>query len=527
MRRQPGAIKKSFIILNLVFLFCFLLVIFLVGVFLGIPEYYSYEMKKVDQRVEQLDRLINMEIEHLDLYCRDWALWNDTWNFIQDGNKSYQNSNLGAASLEIGGLSFFFFFNLKGELVYGGAVDPDTGLYFEPDNLELPLSFKELLYTREGEMRELVETGFMQDPENGNVYLFSSRNILKSDISGPSTGSLVAGRVLSDRFLMELGNTLHMSPLNLDKNHPESSSVVTGLGITYNLKRTPIFSNELWRVVYSLKPFFQNKRMYLSFEHRPDILLQGLWVVALISSIFALTFMVLLGLYQFWVSRIVLKPILNLTTYVEQECSSLSIDEPDSEHSLNEITRLSRRFYYLLGKLSDKNRDLSVQAQTDDLTGLERRVPVLEKLNSACSRESSGSKERVSVVMIDIDYFKRINDTWGHPVGDEVIRGLAPVLRAGLRDGDTIGRYGGEEFIIILKDLPEAVIRKLAERIRQRVESENWSFGEKVTVSIGYDIQACPCSPSVLIQNADENLYKAKHNGRNRTEGPAASGSIY
>jgi diguanylate cyclase (GGDEF)-like protein len=132
----------------------------------------------------------------------------------------------------------------------------------------------------------------------------------------------------------------------------------------------------------------------------------------------------------------------------------------------------------------------------------------------------------MSLLMLDIDHFKRINDTWGHSAGDEVLRAIGKLLRESCRVYDVPGRYGGEEFCIVLPETRLGNTNIVAERIRQRLESTALSCGDGsivVTVSIGIAGMEEPAeneilSPAALIDRADRALYSAKSRGRNRIE---------
>jgi diguanylate cyclase (GGDEF)-like protein len=121
--------------------------------------------------------------------------------------------------------------------------------------------------------------------------------------------------------------------------------------------------------------------------------------------------------------------------------------------------------------------------------------------------------------MLDIDHFKSINDRHGHPAGDEVIRTVADILRASLREDDVPGRYGGEEFGVLLPDTPAAGAEVIAERIRKRVEASALSkSGLRATVSIGIaELEAQDMAYTGAISRADRALYAAKARGRNRS----------
>jgi diguanylate cyclase (GGDEF)-like protein len=125
-------------------------------------------------------------------------------------------------------------------------------------------------------------------------------------------------------------------------------------------------------------------------------------------------------------------------------------------------------------------------------------------------------KRNVSCIMIDIDKFKAINDLYGHLVGDQVLKAISARMRDTVRAYDILGRYGGEEFLIIMPDTSLEDARGLAERIRARVKEEPVN-NATVTVSLGVVcVQESDCSVDDIIKRADENLYKAKKDGRDR-----------
>mgnify|MGYP002066645285 CR=1 FL=1 len=118
--------------------------------------------------------------------------------------------------------------------------------------------------------------------------------------------------------------------------------------------------------------------------------------------------------------------------------------------------------------------------------------------------------------MTDIDFFKSVNDRYGHATGDQVIKAVADVLKSCTRDTDLVGRYGGEEFCVVLPKLYLDKAAQIAERIRQAVEKKSCS-GVKVTVSLGVSsLELNTNKPDELINQADKALYAAKKSGRNR-----------
>jgi diguanylate cyclase (GGDEF)-like protein len=172
-----------------------------------------------------------------------------------------------------------------------------------------------------------------------------------------------------------------------------------------------------------------------------------------------------------------------------------------------------------------RNSALSEISARDSLTGLYNRWYVMEKIDSEMNR-SIRHGSPVSLIMLDIDHFKRVNDSFGHSAGDRVLRSVGQVLRDSCRVYDVAGRYGGEEFCIVLPETRVGSTTVVAERIRERLATSRFEVGDDsviVTASIGIagvdsaEVEGT-LSSSTLIDRADQALYAAKHHGRNRVE---------
>lgn len=175
--------------------------------------------------------------------------------------------------------------------------------------------------------------------------------------------------------------------------------------------------------------------------------------------------------------------------------------------------------------LTMKNRALADLSSRDSLTGLYNRWYVLDKIEEELNRAWRHGTP-LGLLMIDIDHFKNVNDSWGHPMGDQVLQAVGQVLRDSCRVYDVPGRFGGEEFCLMLPETKLDNSMPVAERIRRRVEATPFTVGSglvKVTASVG--VAGLDCIPdeglfgaSSLIERADRALYAAKERGRNRVE---------
>ncbi len=163
---------------------------------------------------------------------------------------------------------------------------------------------------------------------------------------------------------------------------------------------------------------------------------------------------------------------------------------------------------------------METMATTDGLTGLVNHRTFQERISEMLAR-AERSTGRQALLLTDIDHFKKVNDSYGHPVGDEVLRGVAHVMRECVRKIDVAARYGGEEFAIVLEGTDREGARQLAERIRSEVQKQVFQSPDKgpfsCTLSLGIAVYPDDGKDAkTLIAHADQALYNAKHNGRNR-----------
>jgi diguanylate cyclase (GGDEF)-like protein len=198
-----------------------------------------------------------------------------------------------------------------------------------------------------------------------------------------------------------------------------------------------------------------------------------------------------------------------------------TIGKPFHAAELVARLRLHLKVKKLQDELREKNQQLARLSTTDSVTGLRSRRFVTEALALEFLR-SRRYGTALSVVMADIDHFKLVNDGYGHVAGDVVLRGVADLLRAMLRATDVAGRYGGEEFLIVLPHNAPDGAEVLAERWRRACEAAAFRSlsGEEIRATISLGIAGCSArhrSPEDLIGEADAALYRAKEAGRNRT----------
>jgi diguanylate cyclase (GGDEF)-like protein len=187
-----------------------------------------------------------------------------------------------------------------------------------------------------------------------------------------------------------------------------------------------------------------------------------------------------------------------------------------AEDSLREANANLERRIEEIGALQEQLRE---QAMRDALTGLYNRRYLADALARELARAERNS-DPVSLVVLDIDAFKELNDTYGHPAGDAVLRAIARLLGDEIRGGDIAGRWGGEEFVLVLPGMPLASAARRAEQCREQFAACKTAFeGIELLATLSAGVAAYPehgASPDELMQAADRALYRAKQSGRNR-----------
>ncbi|MDP3075502.1 GGDEF domain-containing protein [Bradyrhizobium sp.] len=179
---------------------------------------------------------------------------------------------------------------------------------------------------------------------------------------------------------------------------------------------------------------------------------------------------------------------------------------------------MRKMLYNRSSELKAANRRIEELAELDELTGSFNRRCIMHVLDEEVVRAHRGNTP-CSVALIDLDWFKRINDTYGHPTGDEVLRAFAITVFANIRPIDKFGRYGGEEFLLLLPETSGEGAARILYRLRAIIADLDWSAfspGMQVTISAGVATLKPNETPDIILARADSALYAAKARGRNR-----------
>jgi diguanylate cyclase (GGDEF)-like protein len=224
---------------------------------------------------------------------------------------------------------------------------------------------------------------------------------------------------------------------------------------------------------------------------------------------------------------LIVRPLERLTQGAAEVAEGdLAVDLPAAE---GEVGYLTKVFNHMVGRLRQsrqeldavnetlrrKNEELERLSTSDSLTGLSNRRSLTQRLSEELIR-SHRNDHSFTILMADVDRFKKYNDAYGHPAGDEVLKKVARILRSSTRVEDCTARYGGEEFAVLISGKAGDAALEVAERIRARVADEEFP-GERVTISVGVaEFPEHGHTAEAVIASADDALYQAKREGRNR-----------
>lgn len=249
----------------------------------------------------------------------------------------------------------------------------------------------------------------------------------------------------------------------------------------------------------------RNKQIKDEVEIEIENIFYLIYVVSIISLL--MTLLIFIVVY-----KKVLRPLKDLTKEVKDfEQGKEFIPIP---HYKDEMGTLIKEFQRMQVMQNESYKDMQNLALTDTLTNMHNKHSIMELFSKEIHRVHRHGTA-LCVLMYDIDFFKKVNDTFGHDIGDEILSELSRVAKEDLRSEDSIGRYGGEEFIILLPDTALEKATAFAQRLRKKVEEHSFKGVDVVTISIGLIEVQKNESVDEAFKRVDTLLYESKENGRN------------
>ncbi|GEM_PF-2919582 len=525
-------IRIKIVTLFLAFAVIFSALVAVINRFYLIPCLIKLEQVEAKRNLIQFKDLLNRELTHLDVLCRDWASWDDTYEFIQDKNKDYAESNLINSSFYLNKIDIVFYFDNNRNIVWSGqfglsANDPK----YLTDNWYS--DYGNLIFNNNdtSNLTGIIVSG-------KNIIFISSRPILKSDGSGPIRGTMVMGRVLNKKYknvLKQITKIPFEMWLACDKSIPPDVLAAKEKISHKNDIYIDSSVDKIMNIFTFLKDINGDNKIVLEAHFKKEIVSRATVIFNVVLVILLICPILLFTILYLLINKIIitrLSAIINhirtikqsndLTLKMEKtEKDEIGILSNELDILFDQLNMLNMANEEIQRHLNEKNEILNQLNITDVLTNVYNKRHLIEVANIQfnCARRHNYP---LSLLILDIDNFKKINDYFGHQVGDTVLKSIAFLLKETIRKEDYVARFGGEEFVVLAPLTDQNGIHQLAERLRIAVEQNKVEIEKDVFVSVTASFGVATYTNNnyhnidSLLRDADDALLKSKRNGKNQ-----------
>lgn len=469
---------------------------FIVLLFLLMRPVILEDAKRMDEEslktdMERAEKYIASEKANLMRHNKDWAVWDDTYEFMQNRNPKYIESNLTQESYRQTGTNFKLYLNNNGDTVYSAGYELGMGTLI---GVEEDLGDTSALLSR---IDEENGVSVLWNDKYGPVLL-AAEEILTSEGKGPVAGRLVTGVILNDAFFDKMQDDLAIN-VRTAGSAKESGGIREVDGNT--ISGVLAIGNGLNIEVERERKYYGQKAKSMN-----DLFL-ALSVATLL----------LVLLVHYLLDLLIVSRISSLSLQLKDvnfdEANSLAVRK--SQAIPDEITDLETSIQDMLDSLEKAHIDVSKLAFFDQLTGLPNRFSLYrEFLSRAEDPETS-----FAVLFFDLDGFKRINDLYGHNSGDEMLRQVGERLTGSLlHTGSQLYRIGGDEFVLLSPATGREELTGQIEEVMGAIQKVFVLDKVKTTISTSIGVSFYPANAGTLddlLQYADTAMYAAKKNGKN------------
>jgi diguanylate cyclase (GGDEF)-like protein len=495
----------------------------MVSKFVLMPSLLAYEQHAMQERIETVNATMEHAIQDLNDTAADYAIWDLTYDYMLHGGRKYEQAAFNETSFQNYDIQLVMLISTDGRVVLEKQFMPLDRIPLDAEDVPAIRETVHQMQTRISEgaaVRGLIATG-------SAPFYVVMRPILPSRASGPSAGMMVMVRRIDSNEIDDMEQIAHVTLATcpyqstmklLSSSRMPLLALRRGAQAWMGRSESQISGYLLVRDVQGKPATFLRLTSDRTVYDRTRRLI---WLAtALVSGV-----AILLGLAQLWfLHSLVLSRLDKASKMVRLITNQVDFSFRIPITKDDELGVLARAMNTMLDELErSRNKLLELHAASefdalhDALTGLKNRRAirmVMELEMGRALRENT----TLGVLLADVDHFKCINDTYGHGVGDTVLCSVAEALDSGLRPYDAAGRYGGEEFLILVPGVNHVRAMAIADRLRKMVEQSVKVEGKAVTVSIGVAVTMGNDTPEAVIEAADTSLYSAKAAGRNRVE---------
>ena len=494
----------------------FLAAVYLVSRFALLDSFARLERETAQENIHHLQNGIKAQQSQLEVMARDYAQWDRTYDFMQSHDPEYIHTELTPDTFKIIHVSLFALFDESGRLV----LFRNIGDWSPGEKGFAKISAVE--QKSRANLRNLSMNGILDI--DGKLVLLAYQPILTSRGSGVPRGTLIMARefdqTMITSFSAAMGFPVWLEPAD---NLPATAGTFWSDGAN----SAQLESDSTMLSYVALRDFSGHICKLLVGRTPRSLFLEGKKETRLFWGLLMLAGTIYCGILFFFVDEVLVARISGLSNEVAKVTVSGDLSLRLNPGGDDEFSHLARGINSMLAviqkakiELLQAQESLRFHAEHDALTGVRNRRAirdVLRKELARCRREGT----TLGVILADVDHFKKINDHYGHASGDAVLVNVVQRISATLRSYDLLGRYGGEEFLIIAPGCDLDVAHKLAERVRAAVGDEPIDLGDDLvatSVSLGVTLGTAESDPEFLVAQADTAMYQAKREGRNRVE---------
>jgi diguanylate cyclase (GGDEF)-like protein/putative nucleotidyltransferase with HDIG domain len=486
-----------------------------------ISKYFSkIENEDVISKADQSKRIFQSKVNEIETTAQDYALWDETYDKMQDESidEVWFKANYTDWLSKIFGEDLIVIVNKNKEFIVQYGLNNINDILNDNKILQ---SMNEEKYNKETRV-----SGFKKF--NGDIYMVSSCPIFKTNSEGDCQGILIIGKKVSSTLIEKMkedfgGNIFITYDNKFVSSEAISKEVNENIAVINKSIKSKAYKLNNLTMIGSLpiEDISGNNIGNINIIQSREIFLSTLKLTqrnTLVAMLLSIIVILILG---FRFKNIIVKPIKNLENQIKKmEHENLLMHTDINANGPNEIINLSESFNHMIDSICEhkkENEELKVYVNTDYLTSVYNHKYFFESFNN---KVNEGYKQ-ISVMFCDIDKFKLTNDSYGHEVGDLILKETAKIIKNQVKDAGIVFRYGGEEFVVIMCNYnsEEALIE--AEKIR-KIIAKNQVLQEyadyfPITISIG--IASYPkhaLDAEGLVKKSDTAMYYSKQSGRNQ-----------
>jgi len=524
--------------------------------FFLLRSFIQVELARTDRNLGRIDQALDQNNNALYTFTSDWAHWDDLYAYMQGKKPDFIPGNINMTAFQNSTVNFMTFWDVNGKLMMGTAVDTDNGKFIAyPKKLQDFLYPNSKLLSRKDLNKDL--RGYVLLP--GGVMEVVAIGISNGDKTMPSLGAMVTGRWLSPLILKKIADQTKLNVELILPHQLQSDSHLNDIFKTISENKTGHSSENIdddnlygYSVIRDID---DHPIAMFRMKDTRSVYKTGVEAVRYYLTSFAIL-AVAFSLLMIWLLRqLVVRRLEKLNRDVSEISETNSLSRRVDTSGNDELSTVSAEINHMLSLIeaSQEKLEQRVEQRTeelkttnvkleqeiterksvekeliihkehlahlahyDSLTSLPNRVLFNGSLNKAIEHANRHNK-KLAILFIDLDRFKNVNDAFGHPTGDRLLKEIAQRFTAALRTGDILSRFGGDEFIILLpniqnQDQINPVAEKLIETCANPVWIDNRDFF--ITASIGICIYPDDgTSLEELQKNADMAMYRAKRSG--------------